>query len=243
MNRFILFIFLSLIAEIVGTVCGFGSSVLFVPIAGFFLDFKSVLGVTAVFHLSSNLSKIGLFRKSIDKRIFLQVGIPSILFVLIGAWLSRYVNDIVLNILLASFLIVFSLFNMLFKYFKIHPSLKNSLIGGSISGFLAGIVGTGGAVRGAILLTFGLEKNVFIATSALIDFAVDFSRTVVYFFNGYVHKDDLIYIPFLLVIGVAGTYIGKKILNYVSEESFRKIVLYSILLVGFVLLIRALTSP
>ena len=119
MNRFILFIFLSLIAEIVGTVCGFGSSVLFVPIAGFFLDFKSVLGVTAVFHLSSNLSKIGLFRKSIDKRIFLQVGIPSILFVLIGAWLSRYVNDIVLNILLASFLIVFSLFNMLFKYFRI----------------------------------------------------------------------------------------------------------------------------
>lgn len=238
MNQFTLFILLSLIAEIIGTICGFGSSVLFVPIAGFFLDFKSVLGITAIFHLSSNLSKIGLFRKNIDKRIFLWIGIPSIVFVLIGAWLSKYVDEIVLNILLASFLIIFSLFNILFKYFKIHSSLKNSLIGGSISGFLAGIVGTGGAVRGATLLTFNLGKNTFIATSALIDFVVDLSRTILYFFNGYVHKHDLVYVPFLLIIGILGTYIGKKFLEHVSEENFRKIVLYSIFLIGIIILIK-----
>jgi uncharacterized membrane protein YfcA len=57
-----LFILLALLAEIAGTVGGFGSSLFFVPIASYFLDFHSVLGITALFHVSSNLSKIAFFR-------------------------------------------------------------------------------------------------------------------------------------------------------------------------------------
>jgi uncharacterized membrane protein YfcA len=40
-----LFILLALLAEVIGTVGGFGSSVFFVPVANFFLDFQSVLGL------------------------------------------------------------------------------------------------------------------------------------------------------------------------------------------------------
>ena len=59
----VVFLLLALIAEIIGTIGGFGSSVFFVPIGNFYFDFYSVLGLTAVFHLSSNLSKIFLFKK------------------------------------------------------------------------------------------------------------------------------------------------------------------------------------
>ncbi|GAK91298.1 hypothetical protein JCM19297_795 [Nonlabens ulvanivorans] len=52
-----------------GTVGGFGSSVFFVPIANFYFDFQSVLGITALFHLSSNVTKIAFFRKGLDKRL------------------------------------------------------------------------------------------------------------------------------------------------------------------------------
>ena len=58
-----IFIILSLIAEVLGTIGGFGSSVFFVPIANFFFDFQSVLGITALYHLSSNVSKIAFFKK------------------------------------------------------------------------------------------------------------------------------------------------------------------------------------
>jgi uncharacterized membrane protein YfcA len=50
-------------------VSGFGSSILFVPLASMFLDFKLVLGITAVFHVFSNLSKIYLFQSGIDKKL------------------------------------------------------------------------------------------------------------------------------------------------------------------------------
>jgi len=61
-ERTLLFLALALLAEILGTLGGFGSSVFFVPIANLFFDFESVLDITALFHLSGNLSKLGLFR-------------------------------------------------------------------------------------------------------------------------------------------------------------------------------------
>ena len=87
-----LFLLLSLVAEVIGTIGGFGSSVFFVPIASFFFTFQSVLGLTAVFHLSSNLSKIALFRKGLDKKLLLHIGVPSVIFVIIGGILSNYLD-------------------------------------------------------------------------------------------------------------------------------------------------------
>ncbi|WP_243641651.1 hypothetical protein [Maribacter algicola] len=54
-------------AEVVGTVGGFGSSVFFVPFGNFFFDFHIVPGLTALFHLFSNMSKFILFKKGLDK--------------------------------------------------------------------------------------------------------------------------------------------------------------------------------
>lgn len=51
-EKYALFFILALLAEILGTLSGFGSSILFVPIASLFLDFKIVLGITAVFTFS-----------------------------------------------------------------------------------------------------------------------------------------------------------------------------------------------
>lgn len=80
----LIFLLLALIAEIVGTIGGFGSSVFFVPIANFYFDFQTVLGLTALFHLSSNLSKMALFKIGLDKRLVLVMGVPAIVFVVIG---------------------------------------------------------------------------------------------------------------------------------------------------------------
>lgn len=69
MDNYYSFIALALLSEIIGTVSGFGSSILFVPVASLFFDFKSVLGITAVFHVFSNLAKIYLFRQGFNKTI------------------------------------------------------------------------------------------------------------------------------------------------------------------------------
>ncbi|WP_426431175.1 sulfite exporter TauE/SafE family protein [Winogradskyella sp. HB-48] len=232
------FLFLALIAEVLGTIGGFGSSVFFVPIANFYFDFESVLGLTAIYHLSSNLSKIVLFKKGLDKKLLINIGIPSVLFVVIGGLLTKVFNSNYLELLLGIFLVVLAIVFLIKKDLIISPNKRNALIGGGLSGFSAGLLGTGGAIRGLTMAAFNLEKSAFIATSAFIDFLIDFSRTFVYYYNGFIHNHDLIYIPFLIVIGFVGTAIGKKILNYIPQDKFKKISLGLILLIGLITLIN-----
>jgi hypothetical protein len=233
-----LFVFLALIAEIIGTISGFGSSVFFVPVAAYFFDFHSVLGITAVFHIFSNISKIVFFRKGVNWKIVLKMGVPAILFVSLGALLSKYLNNQALEIGLAVFLIFFSLIFLLFQKIAVRPTTLNSLVGGTISGFVAGLFGTGGAIRGMTLAAFNLQKDVFIATSAFIDVGVDLSRGLVYFSNGFIHYHDLGYVLILIGVSIVGTYVGKLILQKISETLFKKIVLGVILGIGIVTLLN-----
>jgi hypothetical protein len=59
------------LAEILGTVGGFGSSLLFVSIGQFFFDFPTVLALTGLLHIFSNIAKLWFFRKTIDKKLSL----------------------------------------------------------------------------------------------------------------------------------------------------------------------------
>jgi len=240
MDNLVYFIILALLAEVLGTVGGFGSSLFFVPIAGFFLDIHSVLGVTAVFHLASNITKIAMFKRGFDKAMIVKMGIPAVIFVIAGAFLTKYINSKVLEISLAVFLISLSAILIIFRNLQIKPTSFNAVSGGVISGFVAGILGTGGAIRGLVLAAFNFKMEVFIVTSAIIDLAIDASRSVVYFANGYVHKDDLYLIPILLVVSIIGTFIGKKILEKISEAQFKYIVLGLILVTGIVTLSKVL---
>ncbi|TCP24826.1 hypothetical protein EV195_105257 [Tenacibaculum skagerrakense] len=235
-----LFLLLSLLAEIFGTIGGFGSSVFFVPIANFYFDFESVLGLTAIYHLSSNLSKIVLFKKGLDKKLLINIGIPSVLFVILGGLITKIFMNSFLELFLGIFLVSLALLFLIKKKLIITPNKRNAIIGGSLSGFSAGLLGTGGAIRGLTMSAFNLEKNVFIATSAFIDFLIDFSRSFVYYYNGFIHEHDLKYVPFLIIIGIIGTLIGKKILNYIPQEKFKQLSLSLILIIGIVTLTNVL---
>jgi len=199
---------------------GFGSSLFFVPIASYFLDFHSVLGITALFHVSSNITKIAFFRKGFDKKVVLSLGIPAVIFVIIGAYISKFLASEILEIALAIFLIGTSLTFLIFRKLEVKPTVRNSIGGGVLSGLVAGVLGTGGAIRGITLAAFNMKTEVFIATSAIIDLGIDASRSVVYTMNGYVHAHDLYLIPILLVVSVLGALgLARKYSNVCLKNS------------------------
>jgi uncharacterized membrane protein YfcA len=225
LEKYIYFFILAFVAEVIGTISGFGSSILFVPLASMFFDFKAVLAITAVFHVFSNLSKIYLFKTGIQKDIVLKLGIPAVVFVIIGALLTNIIPQKEIELVMNIVLVLLSVFLIFNTEKKLEQSNKNLIVGGVSSGFLAGLVGTGGAIRGLVLAAFSLEKDSFLATSALIDLGVDFSRAIVYISSGYFLKEFLIFIPFLILISIAGSYIGKLVLNKMPQKYFRNIVL------------------
>ncbi len=242
MEGIILFLLLALLSEVIGTVGGFGSSVFFVPLAGFFFDFQTVLGLTGLLHVFSNIAKLVMFRQHIQWNLIWKIGIPSVLLVILGAWLSSRVQFRYAELLLGLFCVFFAILFWFKPGLTIAPTTSNAVAGGSVAGFLAGFIGTGGAIRAMSLTSFALEKNVFIATSAAIDFGVDLSRSVIYVEEGYIKGDTWWYLPGLIVVAFLGSYIGKLLLNRVSQQWFSKIVLLFILLTGLIMLIRILPS-
>lgn len=121
------FLFLVLLAEIIGTIGGFGSSVFFVPITAIYFNFQTILGITAVFHVASNLSKVALFKKGIDKMLLINLGIPAILFVILGGIFSKYLQTEILELVLGAFLIVLSAVFLIFRKLAIQKAEKKLL--------------------------------------------------------------------------------------------------------------------
>ncbi len=238
----VLFYILAFISEIIGTVGGFGSSIFLIPLGGFFFDFQTVLAITAVMHMFSNVSKLVMFYKGINWRLMFLIGLPAVIFVLLGSWLSTILYLKYAELVLGIFLIVFSIFFFWKPDFKIESTKPNAILGGTISGFLAGLIGTGGAIRGLSLAAFSLEKDMFIATSAAIDFFVDAGRSVVYLSNGYLEKEYYTTVPFLLVVAILGSYSGKLILKHISGVQFKKIVLSFILIIGVIMIWKTLAQ-
>ncbi|PKP18403.1 MAG: hypothetical protein CVU07_02100, partial [Bacteroidetes bacterium HGW-Bacteroidetes-23] len=168
------------------------------------------------------------------------IGIPSVIFVIIGGFLSKFFESQILEIALGIFLIALSLLFLIKDKLVIPAKFKQTVLGGALSGFSAGLIGTGGAIRGLTMAAFNLEKSVFVATSAAIDMMIDLSRTVVYYSNGYITRDILIYIPFLFIIGFVGSWIGQRILKYISQDYFKRISLFLILIIGLFSLYQSL---
>ncbi len=237
-ENYYLFFILALLAEILGTVSGFGSSILFVPLASLFLDFKVVLGITAVFHVFSNVSKIYLFQTGIDKKIALKLGVPAVISVIIGALLTHYIPQKQAELGMNVVIFGIAIYLLLGGQKKIKQTDTNLYVGGGISGFLAGLIGTGGAIRGLTLSAFQLPKDIFIATSALIDMGVDSSRAIIYVANGYFTKEYIVFIPFLIGISIIGSYLGKQILKKIPEKVFHDLVLGIILLISAIQMVK-----
>ncbi len=109
----------------------------------------------------------------------------------------------------------------------------------ALSGFLTGLVGTGGAIRGLALAALGLNKNIFVMLSSSMDLGGDILRTGIYLKNGYMDWSQWFYLPLLGIAAIAGSWIGQKLLNHVSQAQFEKIVMVFVFLSGCTMLIQA----
>lgn len=229
----IIFLAASYVAAAAATIAGFGSSSLLIPIAVLFLDIRTAIFVVAVFHLFNNFFKIRVFWKSIDIKVSLLFGVPSILLALVGALLISVIPVNAARDVLGGFLIVYSIYSLVNPDFGIQKSKTNAIVGGSLSGFLSGLIGLGGAVRSAFLVAFSLPKEIYVATSAVIAFVIDATRIPTYLATKAVQdKSSYLLLPFLCVLAYLGVRTGKIFLKRINQETFRRIVAAALLIAG-----------
>ncbi|MBI4548154.1 MAG: sulfite exporter TauE/SafE family protein [Ignavibacteriae bacterium] len=231
------FFLLAVISEILGTIAGFGSSTVFLPLALLFFDFPTALILVAIFHIFGNLARLTFFKSGIDRTILVQFGLPSVMMTVLGALLVSYLPQATLKGLLGIFLLLFGIGNLLKKVPAITPTIFRLVVSGGVSGFLAGLIGTGGALRGAALQAFGIPKTKYIATAATIALAVDATRIPIYFSEGFLQAQEVWYLPLLLAAAVIGSLIGKKVVDKVPQHRYKVLLSVAIALAGLLFVV------
>jgi len=228
------------IASFLGTISGFGISILMIPSLLFFMPYKQTLFIVGVIHLVNSIWKILLFRKGVSWRLFFLFGTPAIITSLFGALFVGSGGKILVPIL-GVFLILYSLFLFIKPSFYI-PATNNTLIfGGSIVGFSAGIFGMRGAIRSMFLSAFNVPKEIYLGTTGAISFIVDIARLYVYWQQGVAFEPTMYWvIVVFILVSFVGAYFGRMIVEKISQQKFRVIVAFFLLLMGIRLFLNLL---
>lgn len=227
-----LFFVVAFIAASVASLTGFGSATMLIPFASLIIELKQAIILVAFFHWFSNTFKLLRLWRSTNWRVFFLYGVPSIITAYGGAMLLERVDIDIIAVAFAAFIILFSIYSLLKPAWSL-PS-KNSLLvfGGALSGFTAGLIGLGGAIRGMFLISTKIEKETYIATSAAIAFVTDVTRLSVYVANGSLESQYYWYILPLIVVAYAGTRLGVRLLRRLPGTAVKRGVLVMLLLVG-----------
>jgi uncharacterized membrane protein YfcA len=123
---------------------------------------------------------------------------------------------------------------------RLVASLRNRLVGGSIYGFSAGLIGTGGPIRGALLSAFQLTPQTYISTSGAISFLVDLIRVPTYLLNGFLQPRYYIYVPFLFLVAITGAVMSRQLVARTSSPRFRQVIRLAIGGIGLKLVVENL---
>ena len=229
---------LTILASGIGTITGFGTSTILIPILLFYLPLPETLLVVGVIHFSGDIWKIILFRKGFDWKLILSFGISGIIASYLGAQIVFSTSAESLLRVLGAFMLAYVIFLVFKPDFKIPKKNITAITGGGLSGFFAGIFGVGGAIRTLFLSAFDLPKAIFVATTGAIAFLIDFTRITTYLLNG-VRLDDLFLWGFLAFIpaSFAGTALAKKVLGKIPQKWFRLVVAAFLFVMGIKFLI------
>jgi uncharacterized membrane protein YfcA len=165
--------------------------------------------------------------------LLLAFGAPGIITSFIGASISLDVPKEILSRALGGFLIIYVLFILVNPRFRLQQKTLTASAGGASYGFLAGIFGIGGAVRGMFLSAFDLPKAVYIATSGAIALVIDSTRIATYYTGG-TRLEPLMMFGLLIFIpaSLVGSVTGKKVVERVPQDQFRIFVAVFIFLAG-----------
>lgn len=241
LNRMIDIIFIlifTFFASFVGTTTGFGTSTIMVPLLLLFLPAPQALLFAGSIHWFGNIWKVTLFKKSSNLKLVFLFGLPGLIISFFAALLPINLPESLLRQILGTFIIAYIAFLVAAPKWKLKASSKNAIIGGSLSGFFAGVFGVGGTIRSSFLAAYNLEKTVFIFTSGAIGFFIDSARITQYLLSGTV-LNSLWAISLLcsIPVSLAGALIAKKVVLKIPQEQFRTIILLTLFCVGLVYLI------
>ena len=227
----IILIIAALITSSISAVLGMGGGIILLGIMAIVIpQGYMVIALHGIIQLFSNTTRTYLFRKHLKKNIInkfvigalIGAGISAlIVFLLIQFYEVKSASEIKVDFL-KPMIGVFIIWYLFLKGSKKEKKSKSFIKVGSISGLASIFVGATGPLIAPFFLSSNLTKENIIANKAACQVITHLTKIplFIYFFNvNYISEYSLL-LPLILAVYI-GTNLGKKLLSFIPEKTFR----------------------
>ncbi len=230
------------LAGFVNGISGMGAALMAVPFMTLFMDIQLIVPLSClmVVVLSSTLAIT--YRSEFHVKIIL----PALFCAIPGAFLGTQVLKILSSHVLESIMAVFLIVYVLWSFFHIYTPKeeRNNAILGGACGFFSGFFGSTISFTGPPLAIYILytgwkqEKALGALGSALI--IITGTTCISHYFAGLYTKEFLHYLLIGIPAGILGMLISFPFIKYITQKTFRKILLLVIGFAGIMCLTRVI---
>jgi len=221
-------------AYAIESIFGFGGTIIFLGISGFFFDFNSLLKLAMIVGLSSGLAVLIQSYKYVSLKHLIKILIYTIPGALIGTYFISYLASDVLIKIFAIILIIYGCFNLFFPDIRFPQFLKNFFV--ILGGFIQGIYTIGGPFVLMGYKDYFSSKQELRSTMAGYFFIINSLRAIFFMFLGGSYLEIVkIYYPIALLV-MLSVWLGYFIHKQIPEILFKKLIIIAITLIGVLIL-------
>jgi uncharacterized membrane protein YfcA len=238
-TTFLIIVAASFLAALVNAAFSAGGALIILSVTSFVLPVSAIVPIHSTLLIGSTSSRTLFFWRDIDWKIAGPFLLGSVFAVALGSRIYVELPDTVI----ASAISVVMLVAIWLPEVRWRPKLRHPW---AIVGFLHSLLSTlfaYGALFHAIILHTGLKKRQIVATMAASLTGMGIFKITGYTLNGFDYVPYIQTIIFAIAAAFLGTWVGKMIVDRISETLFRTVFRALVTLTALRLLYVGLFSP
>jgi uncharacterized protein len=222
----------ALVGSLVGGVAGFGTGIIMLPLVAWSVGLRAAVPVLTVAMTVGNLSRIWWSRAELDRGVVLRFALGAVPATALGTaiyagasaeWLGRFVGAFLIASVPLRRILATDFFRMRLRYF---PVL------GAVVGIISGLIVTTGPLNTPFFLSYGLRRSAYIGTEAVCAMVMHLARGATLARYALLTGETLAVGLALGATMFAGTWLGRRLLDRMSDRVFLAIIEVLLVLMG-----------
>ncbi len=208
------------LTSVVSGTIGMGGGILLMAVMAQYFSLAVLIPLHGLVQLGSNASRVLYSFQNFDRKITCQYAAGAIVGVAIGSQVTLSIVESWYKIGLACFILSIT-FLPKPKFFYDFPGKWLGV--GAIASFLGLIVGAVGPLIASFYVSEGLKKEALVATKAACQVFTHLMKVVAFFLMGFSVGPYTVVLALMIAAVFLGNYVGKQLLNRVSEVLFMRL--------------------
>ena len=226
------------VAATLAAISGFGGAAVLLPILVVTFGVRDAIPILTLAQLAGNGSRVWFNRREVDWKVVGWFALGGVPLAVLGGYLFATAPLGVLTRVLGGFLLLIVVLRHVRKRpARRFPAPTFAAIGGGAS-FLSALLGSVGPIMAPFFLAYGLVKGAYIGTEAMSTVVMHVTKLVAYRQTSVLSDLALVAGIALAPVMVAGSYVGKRIVDKLPERVFVIIIELVLVAAGLLFLVR-----